>query len=193
MTDKLVDPAWLDALLSLFCQQRALTAGQLNATTFRVLAELGRMRNERILKAMEAHLVQGWTREEACAMYGVNNSYFSRRLADVNRVWQLTEILRVNRENSSQDGPLQGEKNDTSEMERPDAGSVLLTGRMRHRGRDEKNGGTESGTRQAGTGHRHAASLGGHSSGCGPDRAVIRHGKLQPGAGGSEAAGQPAL
>lgn len=106
MTDKLVDPAWLDALLSLFCQQRALTAGQLNATTFRVLAELGR---------------------------------------------------------------------------------------MRHRGRDEKNGGTESGTRQAGTGHRHAASLGGHSSGCGPDRAVIRHGKLQPGAGGSEAAGQPAL
>ncbi|EBF0843291.1 hypothetical protein ZP13_24810 [Salmonella enterica subsp. enterica] len=117
MMDKPVDQAWLDALLSLLCQQRTLAAGQLNTTTFRVLAELGRVRNARILKAMEAHLVEGWTREASCAMYGVNNSYFSRRLADFNRVWQLTELLRMKQENGTQgDGVLQGENHDTSEM-----------------------------------------------------------------------------
>ncbi|EFM0752308.1 PapB/FocB family fimbrial expression transcriptional regulator [Citrobacter sedlakii] len=96
--DKPVDKAWLDALLSLFCQQRMLMPGQLNGTAFRVLAELGRIRNDRILNAMEAHLVQGWAREDACSTYGVNPAYFSRRVTELNRVWQLTEILRVSRE-----------------------------------------------------------------------------------------------
>lgn len=114
--DKQVDQAWLDALLALFCQQRALSPGEVSPTTFRVLAELGRVRNGRILNAMEAHLVQGWTREEAGAMYGVSPGYLSRRLADLNRVWQLTEILRMNRENAVQGGETQGENHDTSEM-----------------------------------------------------------------------------
>ncbi|HCM1959214.1 TPA: hypothetical protein N3A34_003350 [Salmonella enterica subsp. houtenae serovar 43:z4,z23:-] len=109
MMDKYVDQAWLEALLALFCQQRALAPGEVSSTTFRVLAELGRVRNVRVLNAMEAHLVQGWTREEASTMYGVSPSYFSRRLADLNRVWQLTEILRMNRENAPRgDEPQRG-------------------------------------------------------------------------------------
>lgn len=115
--DKQVDQAWLEALLALFCQQRALAPGEVTPTMFRVLTELGRVRNGRILNAMEAHLVQGWTREEASAMYGVSPGYLSRRLADLNRVWQLTEILRMNRENVVQgDEPQGGKNDDTSEM-----------------------------------------------------------------------------
>lgn len=114
--DKPVDPAWLDALLSLFSQQRTLLPGQINATSFRVLAELGRVRNGRMLNALEAHLVQGWSREEACGMYGVNSGYMSRRLAELNRVWQLTEFLRVSRESAPLAGcdEIQGEKHETS-------------------------------------------------------------------------------
>lgn len=108
--DKQVDQAWLEALLALFCRQRALVPGEMSPTTFRVLAELGRVRNGRILNAMEAHLVQGWTREKASAMYGVSPGYFSHRLADLNRVWQLTEILRMNRESAPQGGESQGGK-----------------------------------------------------------------------------------
>lgn len=108
--DKQVDQAWLEALLTLFCQQRALVPGEVSPTMFRVLVELARVRNGRILNAMEAHLVQGWTREKASAMYGVSSSYFSRRLADLNRVWQLTEILRMNRENAPQGDEPQGGK-----------------------------------------------------------------------------------
>ncbi|EAB9073277.1 hypothetical protein DUQ64_21290 [Salmonella enterica subsp. enterica] len=116
MMDKQVDPAWLDALLSLFSQQRTLTPGQLNATAFRVLAELGRVRNGRMLNALEAHLVQGWSREEDCAMYGVNSGYMSRRLTELNRVWQLTEFLRVSRESDPRAGcdDIQGEKHEPS-------------------------------------------------------------------------------
>ncbi|HGJ4005744.1 PapB/FocB family fimbrial expression transcriptional regulator [Salmonella enterica] len=116
MIDKQVDQAWLEALLALFCQQRALVPGEVPSATFRVLVELGRVRNSRILNAMEAHLVQGWAREEASAMYGVSPGYLSRRLADLNRVWQLTEILRMNRENTTQGGEPQGGNHDTTEM-----------------------------------------------------------------------------
>lgn len=116
MMDKQVDQTWLEALRVLFCQQSALVPGEMTPTTFRVLTELGRVRHGRILNAMEAHLVQGWTREKASAMYGVSPGYLSRRLADLNRVWQLTEILRINRENARQGEEIQGRNHDTSEM-----------------------------------------------------------------------------
>ncbi|EDV1506051.1 hypothetical protein ZQ34_003992 [Salmonella enterica subsp. salamae] len=114
--DKQVDQAWLEALLALFCQWCALVPGDVNSTTFRILAELARVRNGRILNAMEVHLVQGWTRGKASAMYGVSPGYFSRRVADLNRVWQLTEILRMNRESTGPGGESQGGNHDTSEM-----------------------------------------------------------------------------
>ncbi|EBS3707162.1 hypothetical protein EHB58_24005 [Salmonella enterica subsp. enterica serovar Hull] len=116
MVDKQVDQTWLEALLSLFCQQRLLPPGKVTPTMFRVLAELGRMRNIRILNAMEAHLVKGWTREKVSSMYNVSSGYLSRQLADMNRVWQLTEILRMNMEHAPLASKNQGEKNDTSEI-----------------------------------------------------------------------------
>ncbi|EGO0706236.1 hypothetical protein ITK37_004637 [Salmonella enterica] len=93
--EKSEEQAWLRALLSLFCQQKTLVPGEVDITTFRVLAELARMRNPRIVNALEVYLVQGESREHACSMYGVDSSYFSRRLMALNRVWQLTELLKI--------------------------------------------------------------------------------------------------
>ncbi|EAO1992768.1 hypothetical protein AAYR83_003395 [Salmonella enterica] len=87
--------AWLSALLSLSGPSAGLQAGSLGVITFHILADLARIRNPRMLNALEMHLVQGWTRERACSMYGVNVSNFSRRIAVVNRTWQLTEALKT--------------------------------------------------------------------------------------------------
>ncbi|EAU6886212.1 hypothetical protein F7396_20100 [Salmonella enterica] len=112
MVEKSVEQAWLSALLSLFCQQRGLVPGTVDVTTFRVLTELARVKNPRISNALEVYLVQGMPREQACAMYGVDNSYFSRRLSVLNRVWQLTELLKVNQENTVEASELQGKGHD---------------------------------------------------------------------------------
>lgn len=90
-----MDELYENTLMALFCHERGLIVGQVNRTVFCVLAELARIRNIRILRALEAHLVHGWPREKACSMYGVNVTYFSRRLSALNHVWQLTEILKV--------------------------------------------------------------------------------------------------
>lgn len=49
-------------------------------------------------------------------MYGVNSGYMSRRLAELNRIWQLTEFLRVSRESAPLAGcdEIQGEKHEPS-------------------------------------------------------------------------------
>ncbi|EPP0275053.1 PapB/FocB family fimbrial expression transcriptional regulator [Salmonella enterica subsp. enterica] len=113
MMEKSVEQAWLSALLALFCQQKALVPGQVDVTTFRVLAELARVKNLRILNALEVYLVQGVPRERACSLYDVDGSYFSRRLSALNRVFQLTEILKVSQENTALAGQIQEGTHDT--------------------------------------------------------------------------------
>ncbi|EBV0313658.1 hypothetical protein EBK54_24640 [Salmonella enterica subsp. enterica] len=89
------DLAWLSALLALSGPGAGLHAGEMNTISFYILAELSRVRNPRMLSALEMHLVQGSEREVACTRYGVNPGNFSRKLAGINRVWQLTEALRA--------------------------------------------------------------------------------------------------
>ncbi|EDX5597966.1 helix-turn-helix transcriptional regulator [Salmonella enterica subsp. enterica serovar Saintpaul] len=55
--------AWLSALLSLSGPSAGLQAGSLGVITFHILADLARIRNPRMLNALEMHLVQGWTRD----------------------------------------------------------------------------------------------------------------------------------
>ncbi|EAX4124290.1 hypothetical protein LDR49_003829 [Salmonella enterica] len=106
--------AWLSALLSLSGPATGLQPGGLGVITFHILADLARIRNPRMLNALEAHLVQGWTRERACSMYGVNVSNFSRRVAGMNRTWQLTEALRTVNEKRVQLSPLKENTSDGS-------------------------------------------------------------------------------
>ncbi|EAR6709747.1 hypothetical protein EWN99_24120 [Salmonella enterica] len=89
------DLTWLSALLALSGPDAGLHAGEVNTISFHILAELSRVRNPRMLSALEMHLVQGSNRDAACTRYGVNAGNFSRKLAGINRVWQLTEVLRV--------------------------------------------------------------------------------------------------
>lgn len=89
------DFAWLSALLALSGPGMGLQAGKVNAISFHILAELSRVRNPRMLSALEMHLVRGAEREVACTRYSVNSGNFSRKLAGINRVWQLTEALRA--------------------------------------------------------------------------------------------------
>ncbi|WP_079843297.1 PapB/FocB family fimbrial expression transcriptional regulator, partial [Salmonella enterica] len=105
--------AWLSAVISLFCQSGGLVPGKVGITMFRVLAELARMKNPRILNALEVYLVQGLPREHACSMYGVDGSYFSRQLMALNRVWKLTEILRMDQGMIASAGETQEEKHDS--------------------------------------------------------------------------------
>ncbi|EMK1730660.1 hypothetical protein V8N76_003943 [Salmonella enterica] len=110
---KSVNEAWLSAVMSLFCQHKGLVPGEVSVTTFRVLAELARMKNPRILNALEVYLVQGLSREHVCSMYGVDGSYFSRRLMALNRVWQLTEILRMDQNMAVSTDEKQEKKHDS--------------------------------------------------------------------------------
>ncbi|EAO1992406.1 hypothetical protein E0G79_21780 [Salmonella enterica] len=111
--EKTENDAWLNAVTSLLCQRGGLVPGLVGVTTFRVLADLARVKTPRILNALEVHLVQGLSREQACSMYGVDGGYFSRRLKALNRVWQLTEILRMEQKMIAGVGETQGKMHDS--------------------------------------------------------------------------------
>lgn len=85
----------LSSLVPFFCQLNGPGQGELNREAFWVLAELGRLKNPRVLNALEAYLVQGRDRDWACGMYGVSVSYFAQRLKVIHRAWMLTEVLRA--------------------------------------------------------------------------------------------------
>ncbi|EDV5023999.1 hypothetical protein ID80_004636 [Salmonella enterica subsp. enterica serovar Ball] len=84
-----------DVLLPFLCQGggNELKAGGVNRTVFWVLAELSRQRNARVVNALEAYLVLGWPREDACHQYGISVSYFSQRLKMMNQTWRLAQVL----------------------------------------------------------------------------------------------------
>lgn len=89
--------AEVERLLSLLGQSEGpvLSAGSFSRSGFWVLSELARMRNARVADALEAYLVLGWTRGEACHQYGISVSYFTQRLKVMERAWRLCQFLRT--------------------------------------------------------------------------------------------------
>lgn len=83
------------SLIPFFCQFNGPGQGEMKQDEFWVLAELGRLKNPRVLNALEAYLVHGRDRDWACGMYGISVSYFSQRLKVIHRTWMLTEVLRA--------------------------------------------------------------------------------------------------
>lgn len=70
-----------------------MTPGQVSSCHFRLLTDVYAIRSKRMLHALEAHLVHGKKRREACEMSGATQSYFSVKVRELQRVHQkITEM-----------------------------------------------------------------------------------------------------
>lgn len=78
---RIVNEAWLSAVISLFCKRSGLVQVLVGVTTLWVRAWLTRVKSSRILNAPEVYLVQGLYRGYTCSMYGVDNRYFDTESA----------------------------------------------------------------------------------------------------------------
>lgn len=73
----------------------SLTPGKVSENYFRLLTKIYTIHSRKLLRAIEFHLVHGYTRIEACEKTGATQSYLSTKLKELNRVHRtITELYQ---------------------------------------------------------------------------------------------------
>ncbi|POT57828.1 transcriptional regulator [Citrobacter amalonaticus] len=78
----------INTLSHLHVFSTTLIPGKVSASYFRLLTRIYAIHSNKMLGALEYHLVYGYTRMEACNKTGATQSYFSVKLRELKRIHQ---------------------------------------------------------------------------------------------------------
>ena len=65
-----------------------LTTGSVSEEQFQLLIEISSLRSEKVINALRAYFVFGYTRSEACVLFNVNSGYLSRKVKEIQQLSQ---------------------------------------------------------------------------------------------------------
>ncbi|CAD6177056.1 major pilu subunit operon regulatory protein PapB [Escherichia coli] len=72
---------------------KSLVPGRVDDIQFLLLVEISSIHSEKVIRALKDHLVDGYSRKEACDRHNVSVSYFSGALKRLKKVNQAVSWL----------------------------------------------------------------------------------------------------